>query len=363
MKLQFAGRHRTLLVLFAALVVLAGCSGGAQQGSWFGIAVGETDAYIAANEQVVAVDLESGAQKWAFPIETDGDNGPYYATPLVESATINIGAYDSDGTFLALSQDGGALWPAPVLTDAPMVEGAASTQDGLVVGNNSGEVYLINRETQEKRLLLKVNEAIWATPRVDEAESRVYVPSMDHYLYAVDLESADKIWAFKATGALVGTPALSDGQLFLGTLTNHFFAVDADTGDERWRFDTDGWVWGGPLVDGDVVYFGDLSGKVYALNAADGSQIWMFDAEEGVRGTPLLMGDLLYVGTRSGDVIAIRAADGTQQWSQSLSAAIYTNLVSAGDVVLASPHNAKVQLVALDPQSGAERWSYPRQEE
>jgi outer membrane protein assembly factor BamB len=361
LKLQFAGRRRMLVVLFAALVVLAGCSGGVQQASWFGIAVGETDAYIAANEQVVAVDLESGAQKWAFPVETDGDNGPYLATPLVESATIDIGAYDSNGTLLALSQDGGELWS--VLTNAPMVEGPASTQGGLVVGNNSGEVYLIDRETQEKRLLLKVDEAIWATPLVDEANGRVYVPSMDHHLYAVDLESADKIWAFKATGALVGTPALSDGQLFLGTLTNHFFAVDADTGGERWRFDTDGWVWGGPLVDGDVVYFGDLSGTVYALNAADGSQIWTFSAEDGVRGTPLLLGDLLYVGTRGGKVIAIRAADGTQQWSQSLSAAIYTNLVSAGDVVLASPHNAKVQLVALDPQSGAERWSYPRQEE
>jgi len=31
--------------------------------------------------------------------------------------------------------------------------------------------------------------------------------------------------------------------------------------------------------------------------------------------------------------------------------------------LLISPHNAKVQLIALDPESGAERWSYPPQEE
>jgi outer membrane protein assembly factor BamB len=361
LKLQFVGRRRTLLVLFAALVVLTGCSGGVQQASWFGIAAGETVVYIAGNEQVVAVDLESGAEKWAFPIETDSESGPYLATPLVEGAEINIGAYDSEGTLLALSQDGEVL--GSVLTNARIVEGPTSAQGGLVVGNNAGEVYFIDSETQDKRLLLKVDEAIWATPRVDEANGRVYVPSMDHYLYAVDMESADKLWAFKATGALVGTPALSDGQVLVGTLTNHFFAVDAGTGDERWRFDTEGWVWGGPVVDGDVVYFGDLSGKVYALNAADGSQIWVFDAEDGVRATPLLLGDLLYVGTRGGKVIAIRTADGTQQWSQSLSGAIYTGLVGAGDMVLVSPHNAKVQLVAYDPQSGAQRWSYPPQEE
>ena len=361
MKQQFVRRRPTLLVLFIALFVLVGCSGGVQQASWFGIAAAETAVYLASNQQVVAVDLESGAEKWAFPVETDGENGPYLATPLVEGAAINVGAYDSEGTLLALSQDGEALWS--VLTDAPIVEGPASTRGGLVVGNDAGEVYLVDLETQQRRLLLKAEDAVWATPRVDETAGRVYVPSLDHHLYAVDLESADELWDFEATGALVGTPALSDGILLLGTLTNAFFAVDAQTGDEIWRFDTEGWVWGGPVVDGDVVYFGDLSGNVYALNAADGSQIWVFDAEDGVRATPLLLDDLLYVGTREGKVVAIRAEDGTQEWAQSLSGAIYANLIGAGDTLLVSPHNAKVQLVALDPQSGAERWSYPRQEE
>jgi len=363
LKLQFGGRRGALLLLFAALMALAGCAGGVQQVSWFGVAADEAAVYLAGNGQVVALDLESGAAMWSFPVTTDGEKiGPFFATPLVEGRVVNIGGYDSEGTLWALSLDDGTEQSA-VLTNSPIVEGPASVDGGLVVGNNAGEVYLVDPETQEKRLLLKTDESIWATPRVDEASGRVYVASMDHYLYAVDLAGGDTLWTFKAPGALVGTPALSDGVVYFGSLNNVFYAVDAETGDERWHFETEDWVWGGPLVDEDVVFFGDLSGKVYALNAIDGSQIWAFDAEGGVRATPLLMGDLLYVGTREGKIYGIQAADGTQKWAQSVTGAVYSHLVGAGGLVLASPHNAKVQLVALDPESGAERWSYPPQEE
>ena len=123
------------------------------------------------------------------------------------------------------------------------------------------------------------------------------------------------------------------------------------------------WVWGGPLVEGDTVYFGDLAGMLYALDVSDGSQRWTFSAEGGVRAAPTLWRDLLYFGTREGEVYALKAEDGTQQWMMPMPGAVYTQPVVAGDHLLVSPHNAKVRLVALDPESGAERWSYPRQEE
>ena len=60
---------------------------------------------------------------------------------------------------------------------------------------------------------------------------------------------------------------------------------------------------------------------------------------------------------------AIRAEDGVQQWSVSLDGSVYSQPVIYGDYLLVSPHNAKTKLLALDPDSGAERWTYPRQEE
>ena len=133
---------------------------------------------------MVALNLENGDAVWTFPVETDAEIGPFFATPLVETSVVDIAGYDSEGTLSALSLAGGdEQWA--MLTTAPMVEGPASFDGGLVVGNDAGEVFLIESETQEKRLLLKADEPIWATPRVDEANGRVFVASMDHYLYSL----------------------------------------------------------------------------------------------------------------------------------------------------------------------------------
>jgi outer membrane protein assembly factor BamB len=364
LKLHMRERRLPPLFLLLALgaLTLTSCGGGLPAASWFGIAASEDTVYLAANEQVLALNLESGAELWAFPPEPDKKSGPFYAPPLLTEEVLVVGGF-GDGKLYAISQDAGTQEWA-VETEGAIVEGAVFIDDGIIVANNEGEVYLVGVETQEKRILLKAAEPIWATPLVDEVHGRVYVASMDHHLYAVELESGQQLWAFEADGALTGTPALSDGVLYFGALNNTFYAVDAEAGAELWSVPTEGWVWGGPLVQEGTIFFGDLAGKLYALNATDGSERWpTFEAEGGIRATPVLVDGLLYFGTRQGRVYAVKAEDGTQQWSLSLAGSVFSQPVIRGDYLLVSPHNAKVQLVALDKSSGAERWSYPRREE
>jgi outer membrane protein assembly factor BamB len=361
LKQRLWGRRLALLFFLVTLVVLAGCGGRLPAASWFGIAAGDNTVYLSANEQVFALNLESGTELWSFPLEPDQETGPFYAAPLLTGELLVVGDYGA-GKLYATSQDDGVQQWA-VDTDAKIVAGAIATDGGIVVANDNGEVYLVQRETQDKRLLLKADKAIWAAPLVDEANSRMYVAAMDHHLYAVDLEREEQLWSFEVGGALVGTPALSDGVLYFGGLNSRVFAVDAATGEQIWQFDTEGWVWGGPVVDGGTLYFGDMDGHFYALNAADGTERWTFQAEDGVRATPVLADGVLYFGTRGGRVYALNADDGTQKWSQRIDGSIYSQPVVRANYLLLSPHNAKVKLVALDPESGAERWAYPQREE
>jgi outer membrane protein assembly factor BamB len=362
LKQQIQRRRPALLLFVFALILLTGCGGRLPAASWFGVAADDEVVYLAANEQVFALNLESGAELWSFPAEPDTETGPFFATPLLANETLVVGGFGDDGTLFAISPDRGMqTWT--VKTEGKIVDGPVSVQGGIVVGNGEGEVYLVDQETLEKRLLLKANEPIWATPLVNEANTRVYVASMDHHLYAADLERGETLWAFEAGGAFAGTPALSDGVLYVGALNSTFYAIDAETGAELWHIETEGWVWGGPLVRGDSVYFGDMAGMLYALDTADGSERWTFEVEEGIRATPVLVDDVLYFGTRGGEVYAVGAADGTQEWMQSLEGSVYSQPLIRGDYLLVSPHNAKVQLVALAPESGAERWTYPPREE
>lgn len=365
-------RKRSLPFLFSlialgTLTLLTSCGGGLPAISWFGIAASDDTVYLAANEQVFALDVESGDELWAFPDESDREIGPFYATPLLENETVVVGGF-GDGKLYTLSQsDGGQNWA--VETDASIVEGAVSTNGKVVVGNNEGEVYLIDTETQQEQMILQAKKPIWAVPLVDEVNGRIYIAAMDHRLYAVDLESGEQLWSFKAGGALAGTPALDDGVLYLGALDSNLYAIDAETGQKLGRFKADGWVWGGPLVDEGTVYVGDMSGKVYAVyldSQEEGwtfEERWTFEAEGGVRVTPLLVDGMLYFGTRKGKVYAISAANGVKQWTVEQPGAIHSQPVISGGYLLVAPHNAKVKLVALELEGLAERWSYPPREE
>ena len=360
MKRGRRGRRLALFFSFAALTLLAGCAGGQPAGSWFGVAADGDVVYLAANQQVFALSLEDAAVLWKFPPEPDKETGPFYATPLLLSDAIVVGGFN-DGKLYAVSRNPGEQkWVVDL--GAPIVEGAVATDGGIVVGNGEGEVYLVDAATQEKRLLLKTDEPIWSTPLVDEVGGRAYIASMDHHLYAVDLDSAELVWSFEAGGALAGTPALRDGVVYFGDFDSRFYALDAETSEELWHFDTKGWVWGGPLVHEGSVFFGDMAGRVYALNVADGSPRWTFEAGGAVRVTPVMSDNVLFLGARGGKVYAL-SEDGTQLWTQDLGGSIYSQPLAVGDYLLISPHNTKVQLVALDAKSGAERWSYPPREE
>ena len=362
MKQYIWGRRLAFLFLLISLTLLAGCGGQLPAVSWFGIAVSDEAAYLSANEQVIAINLESGAELWAFPAEPERTTGPFYATPLVVDEQVVVGGF-GDGKLYALAGETGEQeWV--VETKGSIVGGAALADGGFAIGNGQGEVYLVDRETREKQLLLKADEHIWSEPLIDQAQGHAYVAVMDHRLYALDLENGERLWEFKAGGALPGAPALDEGVLYFGGLNSVFYAVDAQTAKELWRFETEGWVWGSPLVHEDTVYFGDMSGRMYALDKSSGNERWApFKTEGGVRVSPLLREGVLYFGTQAKKFYAIRAEDGVQQWSVSLDGSVYSQPVIYGDYLLVSPHNAKTKLLALDPDSGAERWTYPRQEE
>jgi glucose dehydrogenase len=359
------GRRLVLFLSLGVLILLAGCTGGVPASSWFGISASGTTVFLAANSQVIALNLENGSQLWSFPVEAQKDVGPFYAKPLSLNNTLVVGSYASAGTLYGLSPSGGAQsWS--VALEAPIVAGATPVSGGFVVADDAGAVFFVDSETQAKRPLVTTRAAVWDAPLVDEAQGRVYVASLDHSVYAVDFASGDVIWTFEAGGALIGTPTLGSGVLYFGSLDDTFYAVDASTGQELWQFSTDGWVLGSPVVDSGTVYFGSMAGTVYALSATDGSQSWTFEADGGVRAGIVLekgtgAGDLLYVGTRPGTVYALRTGDGTQVWSLPLNGPIYSKPVLHNGLLLVSPFNAKVQLAALDPESGAQRWSYPSQ--
>ncbi|HWS99880.1 MAG TPA: PQQ-binding-like beta-propeller repeat protein [Pyrinomonadaceae bacterium] len=188
-------------------------------------------------------------------------------------------------------------------------------------------------------------------------------------------------WAFKTDGAVVSSPAVSGGLVFVGSLDTNLYAVDQETGAQKWRFKTEGPVASSPAVADGTVYFGGNDGVFYALAADTGAVRWRFATERGERrfeakglhgtrpraqtapdpfdlftSSPAVYGNRVYFGSGDGNVYALDAQTGVLQWK-----------FSTGEVVRASPAvvNNTVYvgswdsyLYALDAETGVERWRF-----
>ncbi|MGO4759453.1 PQQ-binding-like beta-propeller repeat protein, partial [Streptomyces sp. 2MCAF27] len=100
-------------------------------------------------------------------------------------------------------------------------------------------------------------------------------------LYAVDAESGDNLWKFKAGNEIVSSSVVADGTVYFGSKDGTLYAVDSKSGREVWRRGFEGKLWdpaiadgaGDPIVADGVVYF-ENDGYVCAFTADNGKPLW-----------------------------------------------------------------------------------------
>jgi len=187
-------------------------------------------------------------------------------------------------------------------------------------------------------------------------------------------------WAFKAEGPITGSPAISDGVIYIGSLDTNLYAVDQQTGRQKWRFKTEGPIASSPAVANGVVYFSSNDGGFYALAADSGRVMWRFTTEgerrfeaKGLHGTgpkgqtvpdpfdhftssPAVFNGRLYFGSGDGNVYALDARTGTLQWKFSTNDVVRASPAIANNTVYIGSWDS--YLYALDVDTGVEKWRF-----
>lgn len=182
----------------------------------------------------------------------------------------------------------------------------------------------------------KAEGAIVSTPAV--SQGIVYFGSNDHFLYALDEKSGALRWKYKTGSRVASSPAVADGRVYFGSYDGNFYALDATSGNLLWKFSTGGErrfaakhlhgslpvsevmpdpfdvFLSSPTVADSLVYFGSGDGNVYALEAASGKLRWSFHTGNVVHASPALANGLLYVGSWDSYFYALEAATGRVRW-------------------------------------------------
>ena len=242
---------------------------------------------------------------------------------------------------------------------------------GLVlVGSDDGALHALDANTGNERWAFRAAGAIRARPT--RVADDVVFQADDGMLYRVGLADGAERWrvrvADRPTARLsLGDPktryentaaavATSNDRLFLGTHEGHVLALDARDGARVWDVKMDDSVVASPLVSGDRIVVGSFDGRVYALDAATGARTWAFDTHAPVTTAAAAFDGTVIVGSRSYDLFALDAKQGRPIWSRyfwfswvECPATVYKEVAYIGSSDAAALH-------AFDARSGRTIW-------
>ena len=115
-------------------------------------------------------------------------------------------------------------------------------------------------------------------------------------------------WSFTTGAAVLSSPVVVNGTVYVGSDDNNVYALNATTGAKVWGYTTGDEVYSSPAVANGTVYVGSDDSNVYALNATTGKVTWSFTTGDYVLSSPAVVNGVVYVGSVDGNVYAIGSA-------------------------------------------------------
>ncbi|MGW3626893.1 outer membrane protein assembly factor BamB family protein [Streptomyces sp. NPDC000880] len=194
-------------------------------------------------------------------------------------------------------------------------------------------------------------------------------------VHAVDLKTGNALWSARTDASVHGSPAVSDGLVFVPTINGTLYAFDAVTGKERWRREPEAaepdqqrsYSYYSPTVaEGKVFWpyqtrYGKASrGLLAALDPKTGKAIWESPMAGSTMsdGTPAVADGKVYVGNQTADMLlAYDAATGKQLWTANAALGGWQDgaPTAAGGRVFIGSNNG---VIARDAETGKTLWTY-----
>lgn len=264
-------------------------------------------------DDILAIDLKTGAKKWAY--HTVGQNMP---SPAYVSGTLVFGNGDLHAYGLR-SGSGELAWKLPLSGVSTMASATANGNQVFlaVCHDNPFACETVAVDARSGRQL-------WHSPFGNSdcsptyASGLVFVSGIESVakpyefggftvITALDATTGKAVWSYrtKAPGpytsigsserAVAGTYA--DGTYFQAITTDdQVVAFSAKTGKVKWSFKTIAPVKMSPVVRNGVMYVGDTSGVFYAVNANTGQLVKSkLFKEPFTTAPPVIVGDTIFL--------------------------------------------------------------------
>jgi outer membrane protein assembly factor BamB len=202
----------------------------------------------------------NGKKIWEFKIE-----GPIYGGVAVANGTTFLAGCDS--LMHAIDVKTGKELGNPV--DLKGQSGAASVVFGdyLYVGTMSNQVLAINLKTLRIAWEFeapKRKQPFYASAAVDD--DLVVIGSRDNKVWAIDRKTGKRKWDFLTDNKVDGSAVIVGDRVYVGSYDKRFYVLDKK-GTKVADFDLDGAILGSPAVADGRIVIGTEKGTIYCFGA------------------------------------------------------------------------------------------------
>jgi len=206
-------------------------------------------------------------------------------------------------------------------------------------------------------------EAAWSVP-TDGAvvsspavvDGTLFVGSDDGNVYALDTADGSEQWRALTDDSVQSSPAVADGTLFVGSDDGTVYAFTAATADPVWTNSTGGIVVSPPTVVNDTVFVSSYDTRIYALDAATGDQRWVVETGGIVITAPAVVDGTVFVGSADNNVYALDAATGDRVWTTELGNGVTASPTVVDGTVFVGSGDGVIHALAV--ADGTERWTF-----
>jgi outer membrane protein assembly factor BamB len=211
-------------------------------------------------------------------------------------------------------------------------------------GNAASQGISESKLPAKPRLLWTFSEpstAFEATPAITNGQ--VFIGDLDGGAYALELETGNVIWRKKFEDGFSASPAYKDGHVIMGDYEGLVRCLDAATGETRWEFSTDAQIDGGANFYGELVLITSEDGGLYAINLKSGELVWKFATSDQLRVAPTIAGNKTFLGGCDGKLHVIDLDTGKEIGEGfPLQSPTGSTPAVAGDYVFAPTHSGNV---------------------
>lgn len=308
-----------------------------------------------------ALDIQTGARKWAFPKEERNGLSPglpggnYFSTSITYSqGKLYVGT--SNGTLYILdaktgTESGGPFSLGQRLESSPLIQ-----DDTVYMGSNNGTFYALDTQTGEKRwsrldvrnrrtvgYSYSAGEAITSAP-LSVGDMLLFTTS-DNQIHGIKQATGNFRWKTRLPYTFLPNGlAFAGNSLFLAT-GPAVYSVLPTSGSIRWYRNLPNDILAAPAVSDGIVYVGCKrpngadGGLLYALKD-NGREQWKEPAKLPFppAGAPVVSGDIIYLPGTRGTIMAINKEDGTLLWDYRLVPSVNrSNTPTGTETAIAAP--------------------------